>query len=159
MLTKIGGALALTAAMAIPAVAGTKIDDPELFLRNAYAKWAAEQRYEVGEDIYTARLAALVALDRKEANGEVPRADDFDFWCNCQDGKLTNVAVKSWKVDNAAPAREVVEAKFRLDGKRQDILFYFEKTNAGWKLDDVQSLGADAWTLSVICKYGFPQGR
>jgi len=151
--------LALIALTAFPAAAATRIDDPVAFLRTAYAKWTAGERYEVGEDIYTERLAALVALDRKEANGEVPRADDFDFWCNCQDGDIKNVTVKGWSVYGAVPDRQVVEAKFLLEGKRQDILFYFEKTNAGWKLDDVQSLGADAWTLSVICKYGWANGK
>lgn len=146
--------LALTSLLAVPAAAGTKIDDPELFLRNAYAKWAAEQRYEVGEDIYTARLAALVALDRKEAGGEVPRADDFDFWCNCQDGTIKNPKIKSWTVDKA-PDRKVAEVKFSLEGRAEDILFYFEKTKDGWKLDDVQSAGSDGWTLSLILKYGF----
>jgi hypothetical protein len=151
------GALALIAVTLGPTTAAT-IDDPEAFLRNAYAKWAAGQRYEVGEDIYTTRLAALVALDRKEANGEVPRADDFDFWCNCQDGEIKNPHITGITVDKA-PERRIVTVKFAIDDRKETILFYFENTKDGWKLDDVQDLGADGWTLSLLCKYGSTYGR
>jgi hypothetical protein len=158
MTVKLFGALALIAAFAIPANAGTKIDDPVAFLRNAYAKWAASQPYGVGEDIYTVRLAALVALDRREANGEVPRADDFDFWCNCQDGEIKNPRVSGLAVDKA-PERHVVTAKFDIDNRKETILFYFERVRDEWKLDDVQDLGPEGWTLSLLCKYGWPDGR
>jgi hypothetical protein len=141
-------------ALTISAGAGTKIDDPESFVRNAYTKWAANQRYEVHEeDIYTARLAALVALDRKEANGEVPRGDDFDFWCNCQEGPIKNPRISAQNVDNSA-GRRIVIAKFEIDDRKETIRLYFEKTEDGWKLDDVEALGADGWTLSLLLKYG-----
>jgi hypothetical protein len=108
--------------------------------------------------VLTPRLKDLRALDEKEAHGEVGRDNDFSFWCNCQDGEIKSVTVKSWAVENA-PGRKVVEAKFLLDGKKQDLLFYFERTTAGWKIDDVQSRGAEAWTRSVIYKYGAADGR
>jgi hypothetical protein len=149
-------ALALTALMACPALAGTKIDDPVAFVKGVYAHWNASQ--PAPEGVFSPRLAALQELDEKEAHGEVGRGNDFSFWCNCQDGEIKSVTVKGWAVENA-PDRKVVEAKFLLDGKKQDLLFYFEKTKASWKIDDVQSRGADAWTLSVIYKYGSADGR
>jgi hypothetical protein len=148
--------VALTASLIVPASAGTKIDDPIAFVKSVYAHWNASQPEPKG--VFTARLEALAALDEKEAHGEVGRGNDFSFWCNCQDGDVKNVTVKGWTVANA-PDRKVVEAKFLLDAKKQRLLFYFEKTKAGWKIDDVQSLATDPWTLSVIYKYGWPDGR
>lgn len=140
----------------IPASAGTKIDDPVAFVKGVYAHWNASQPEPRG--VFSARLDALAALDDKEAGGEVGRGNDFSFWCNCQDGDIKNVTVKGWTVVNA-PGRQVVEVKFLLDDRKEDLLFYFEKTAAGWKIDDVQSLASDPWTLSIIYKYGWPDGR
>jgi hypothetical protein len=148
--------LALAAPFAVPATAATTIDDPVAFVKSVYAKWNASQPEPTG--VFTARLEALAALDEKEAHGEVGRGNDFSFWCNCQDGDLKAATVKGWTVANA-PNRKVVEAKFLLDGKKEDLLFYFERTKAGWKIDDVQSTATDPWTLSVIYKYGRPEGR
>ena len=140
-----------------PASAGTKIDDPLAFVKGVYAHWNASQPEPEG--VFTPRLAALQALDEKEAGSEVGRGNDFSFWCNCQDGDLKNVAVTSWDVAGAKTPRKVVEVKFLLDDKKEVLEFYFEKTGAGWKIDDVQSLASDLWTLSIIYKYGWPDGR
>lgn len=150
-------ALALLALTTLTAQAGTRIDDPVAFVRGVYDHWHDSQR--IPEDIYTGRLAALIALDTREAHGEVGRANDFSFWCDCQDGELAHPTVTGWPVENAAPPRYVVEAKFDRGEEKKDILFYFEKTGAGWKLDEVQSQGPKGWTLSVLCKYGWPGGR
>lgn len=146
--------LALAALLLIlsPANAATRIDDPLAFVRGIYAHWNMSQP----DDIYTPRLKALMDLDEKEAHGEVGRANDFSFWCDCQDGDVKKVAVKSWDISDAAPPRKIVEAKFKLEDEDRDIVFYFEKTKVGWKLDDVQRKGPQGWTLSLLCKYGFP---
>jgi hypothetical protein len=157
MIRKLCGALALAMALTIPASAGAKIDDPVAFVRGVYARWNASQPKP--KSVFTARLDALAALDDKESHGEVGRGNDFSFWCNCQDGNVKNVTVKGWDVANAASPRKVVDAKFQIEGKKEHLLFYFEKTGAGWKIDDVQSLATDPWTLSVIYKYGWPDGR
>ena len=140
----------------ISASADTKIDEPVAFVKGVYAHWTASQPEP--KSVFTARLSALQELDEKEAHGEVGRGNDFSFWCNCQDGTLKNVSVKGWNVANAS-GRKAVEARFVLDGKKQDLLFYFESTKAGWKIDDVQSRGADGWTLSIVYKYGWPDER
>lgn len=149
-------AVALAVLAMVPATAGTRIDNPVIFVTGVYARWNAS--HPEPSDVFTERLRALQALDEKEAHGEVGRGNDFSFWCNCQDGDLKNAVVKGWPVENAR-SRQVVRVKFLLDGKQQDQLFYFEKTTAGWKIDDVQSLGPDGWTLSVIYKYGWAWGH
>lgn len=143
--------------LACAQAAAAPIGDPVAFVKSVYAKWNASQPEP--KDVFTARLDALAALDDKEAHGEVGRGNDFSFWCNCQDGEIKNISVKGWDVPNAAPGRKVVEARFLLEDKSERLLFYFEKSKAGWKIDDVQSLAADPWTLSVVYKYGWPDGR
>jgi hypothetical protein len=148
--------LGILAALSAPATAATTIADPVKFVTGLYAKMAAAtpaSSYVAPEDIYTPRLAALFALDTKEAGGEVGRMD-FDFWSNAQDWQLGAVKVSGVPVEGAKD-REVVIARFKNFGKPQEIHFYFEKTAAGWKLDDARSLMGEQWTLSLILKYGW----
>ena len=133
------------------ASAATKIDDPVKFVTAVYK--ADVGRHPEPDDIYTPRLAALFALDRKEANGEVGRWD-MDFWMNGQDGTISDVHVTKQDVDSAT-GRLVVIAKFKNEKKPNEIHFYFEKTAQGWKLDDVRSLLGDPWVLSIQLKYGW----
>jgi len=150
MRLKIFVLLSIAALLCTPAMAGTRIDDPAKFVASIYAT-TVDKKPEP-EDIYTPRLAALFALDRKEAGGEVGRMD-FDFWSNAQDSQLSDVKVRAVPLENAN--REVVIATFRNLGKKQEIHFYFEKTTEGWKLDDARSLAGESWTLSLILKYGW----
>lgn len=133
----------------LSAHAATTIADPVTFVRGVYAHWNGN----VPDDVYSARLKALIALDNKEAHGEVGRGNDFNVWCNCQDGTLKNPNITSQDVENAK-GRKIVMANFFLDGRKEEIHFYFEKGKDGWKIDDVRALGADAWTYSVLLKYG-----
>jgi hypothetical protein len=136
------------------ALAATKVDDPEKFVRDVYAHIAKQGgKYQEPDDIYTQHLSDVLALDSKEAGGEVGRLD-FDFWTNSQDSELKDIKVSSKAVDNA-PNRRVVMAKFKNIDRIEQIHFYFEKTKAGWKLDDMRSVGKEAWTLSLIAKYGW----
>jgi hypothetical protein len=141
-------------ALAPAANAATKIDDPEKFVRDVYEHFAkGSKNYTEPDDIYTPRLSALLALDSKEAGGEVGRLD-FDFFTNSQDWEISAVHVSSQPVENA-PSRRIVRATFKNLGTAEDIRFYFEKTKDGWKLDDARSAGKEAWTLSLIAKYGW----
>lgn len=148
-------ALAALAALALgaPAFAATTINDPVAFVRGVYQKLATQRAYNEPEDIYTPRLAALMALEKKEAGDEVGRLD-FDFWVNAQDWTLKDVKVSGKPVEGAKD-REIVTAAFRNDGRPERIVFYFEKTRAGWQLDDAESI--NEWTLSLILKYGWTQ--
>ena len=149
---KLAVALVFAAFLGLPAQAGTKIDDPVAFVKGVYASWSTQKAEPDG--VFTARLDALRALDEKEAHGEVGRGNDFSFWCNCQDGEIKKPVVKGRDVENAK-GRKVVDVKFELDGKKQDIVFYFEQTKDGWKIDDVRLNAKGGWTLSLIYKYGW----
>jgi len=133
------------------AQAATRIDDPVKFVTTVYKNDVS--KHPEPEDIYTPRLAALFALDSKEANGEVGRWD-MDFWMNGQDGDISDVHISKADVDNAT-GRMIVIAKFKNEKKPNEIHFYFEKTSQGWKLDDVRSLLGDPWVLSIQLKYGW----
>lgn len=145
-------ALALAAITLLPAQAATTIDDPVTFVRKVYDHWNTNAN--APDDVYSARLKALITLDNREAHGEVGRGNDFNVWCNCQDGTLRNPNVTSQDVENAK-GRKIVIAKFLLEGSKQEIHFYFETSKGSWKIDDVRSLGPDAWTYSLLLKYGF----
>lgn len=120
--------LLMLATTALPAEAATVIADPLAFVKGVYTHWNGEQR--VPDDIYTARLSALIALDNREAHGEVGRGNDFNVWCNCQDGELKNPRITARGVENAK-GRKVVTAKFDLDDRKEEIIFYFEHTKMG----------------------------
>jgi hypothetical protein len=136
---------------ASPAGAATRIDDPEKFVKATYATLVGKKPEP--DDIYTARLDALFKLDAKEAHGEVGRFD-FDFWMNGQDGTISGVTVSRLPVENTT-ARQIVVAKFKNEKTPNEIHFYFEKTAAGWKLDDARSVLNEPWVLSLILKYGW----
>jgi hypothetical protein len=144
-------AVVIAAVLALPANAATKIDDPVKFVKAIYTTTVGKKPEP--DDIYTPRLDALFKLDTKEAGGEVGRID-FSFWMNAQDGTISGVTVSKVAVENA-PNRTVVVAKFKNEKTPTEIHFYFEKTPAGWKLDDARSVLGEGWTLSLILKYGW----
>ncbi|MBS0469597.1 MAG: DUF3828 domain-containing protein [Proteobacteria bacterium] len=144
-------AFVLAMLSALPATAGTVISDPVAFVKTVYADSVGTKPEP--DDIYTPRLDALFQLEQKEAGGEVGRID-FDFWINGQDSDIKNVKVGKIDVEGAAD-RMIVVASFLNFGKPEEIHFYFEKTKAGWKLDDVRSAMGEQWTLSLILKYGW----
>ncbi len=133
----------------------TTISDPVKFVRGMYGAMAAETAtpFHPPEDIYTPRLAALFALERKESGGEVGRID-FNFWSNSQDWVLKAVRITGVPVEGAKD-RVVVIAKFRNTGAPQEIHYYFEKQKGRWLLDDARSVQGETWTLSLILKYGW----
>jgi hypothetical protein len=148
--------LAFAAGLSAPAQAATQISDPVKFVSGLYSAMASAtsaKPYVAPDDIYTLRLAALFALESKEAGGEVGRMD-FDFWSNAQDWTLSAVKVTGVSVEGTKD-REVVIATFKNFGKPQEIHFYFEKSKTGWLLDDARSLVGETWTLSLILKYGW----
>jgi len=158
---RIVNAVFLSAVLVLPVsahAAATKISDPAKFVADVYAHLEKVKDYAAPTDIYSPRLAALFALDSKEAGGEVGRID-FDPWTNAQDFQITDVSVKAQPVENTKD-REIVTAKFKNIGKPETILFYFEKAKSGWQLDDMQAPGGDQpWTLSLILKYGWADGK
>jgi len=147
--------LVFAAALPLLAQAATKIDDPQKFVTQLYATTVTKSVEP--EDIYTPHLDALFKLAAKEAGGEVGRID-FDFWSNSQDGDVSDVVVTKQDVEGAKN-RQTIVVKFKNSGRQNEIHFYFEKTAAGWKLDDARSLTGEAWTLSLILKYGWDSAK
>ena len=136
--------------------AATRIDDPVSFVGHVYENLRKNHGYTTPADIYSPRLAALFAADRKETGTAPPIFGrlDFDFWLDAQDtddGMPGTVKVTGIDVPNA-PDRKVVDVTFTNFDPKENR-FYFEKTPAGWKLDDVSS-PSQGWTLSLILKYG-----
>ena len=152
--------LALLWIGAAPAGAATVITTPSTFVRAVYERLDKGGDYIPPEDIYSPRLKALWADEVRDAKGEVGRID-FSFWINGQDGVPKAVQIKTHAVFGHTD-RQIVEVTFRNSDKpkAQDLRFYFERLAGAWKLDDVISVGAgeadDAWTLSTILKYGWP---
>lgn len=137
-----------------PACAATVITDPAVFVRQVYARLAKGGDYSPPDDIYSARLQALWDDEAHDAGGEVGRVD-FLFWINGQDGRPSQVRVGVRSVEGRAD-RRIVAVTFRNGSKRQRLQFYFERLRDAWRLDDVVSLAPDdAWTLSLILKYGW----
>jgi len=149
-------ALALFAASAALRAQSATIRDPVAFVTDVYKHYVAAQHggdYNPPENIYTSRLASLIAADRKKHKGEVGCLD-FDFWVDGQDYELKNVQVSG----QDAPGRvdqKLVIAKFVNLGTAEEIHFEFRKIGGRWLIDDVESVKAkDSWTLSKVlqCK-------
>ena len=154
----LGLVMSLALGVAAPVGAATRIESPADFVGAVYARLAKGGDYAPPEDIYSSRLKALWADERRDARGEVGRID-FDFWINAQDGQPKDVQIRTLTVEGNRD-RRIVVAKFALDDRpeRQELRFYFERTAGVWKLDEVISTGgggSDAWTLSTILKYGW----
>lgn len=139
--------------LAAPALA-QPIADPVAYVKKTYQLLAADKYHPDDPSTFTPRLKALFDLEKKDAGGEVGRLD-FDYWINGQDGKVSNVSVKGVPVEGAKD-REVVIATFHNIDRQDEIHFYFEKIAGHWLLDDVRAVkGGEAWTLSLILKYGW----
>ncbi len=141
------------AAVCLIARAETKIDDPEAFVRQVYARYEAAEKahrdYSPSDDIYTRRLKGLMDEDKRRAKGEVG-CIEFDFWINGQDSQLKNVTVTSRAVPGKDD-RRIVTATFT-NFRPQQNEFEFQRVDGKWLIDEVQSLRGDKWVLSKILK-------
>ena len=153
MKTGLLSVIALAASICAPAFGATKIDDPVKFVRGVYEKPGTQQRLHTTGGHLQRRLAALFALEKRDAGDEVGTLD-FVFRVNGQDWELSDVKVTgtplSWAKD-----REVVVAKFKNMDHNEEIHFYFEKTKTGWRLDDARSVADQTVDVSLILKYAY----
>lgn len=138
-----------------PAVARAQAltDAPSVYVASVYDRLSRDQTYDDPDALYTPRLLALWQGMRKDAGGEVGRIDFFP-WTNSQDWTLSDLSLTSEVVDGR-PDRMIVTTRFKNGGEPQVIRTYWEQSGGRWRLDDMQSLGKDVWTLSVILKYGW----
>ncbi len=131
--------------------AGTRIDDPKIFVSDVYRQLSASRPghdYTPPDDIYSARLAKLFRDDRRKAKGEVGCLEIL-FWVNGQDYEISDLAVTS---ANQGPDRKTVTAKFMNIDRREEIQFDFLRNGRRWLLDEVHSTSTTPWTLSEILK-------
>ncbi|MBI5941899.1 MAG: DUF3828 domain-containing protein [Caulobacterales bacterium] len=140
----------------LPAAAQSLGDAPPVYVAGVYDRLANGGDYDPPDALYTPRLLALWKDMEKDSGGEVGRIDFF-YWTSSQDWDLKDVSIGSTFVDGHED-RMIVTATFRNGGEPRRIRFYFEKTGGRWRLDDVVSEVGDAWTLSVLLKYGWPGG-
>jgi Protein of unknown function (DUF3828) len=140
--------LALCALLFSGVLDATEIADPAKFVTDVYSRYVTKKNYEPPTDIYTPRLKALFAEDKRRAGGEVG-CYEFDFWTNAQDWKLRDVHVTSQDVPGH-PDQKLVIATFQNLGQPEEIHFDFQKVGSKWLLDDVHSLKKETWTLSKL---------
>jgi len=148
---------ALLAVAPLTAGAQSLDDEPEVYVASVYDRLSKDQDFDAPDALYTPRLLALWKDMQKDAGGEVGRVDFF-YWTNSQDWKLSGFSFAGQPVDQN-PDRRIVTARFRNIDRDEVIAFYWEKSGGRWRLDDVQSQGKDAWTLSVLLKYGWAAGE
>lgn len=135
------------------------IADPAAFVTEVYGHLSKSDPYMPPEDIYSPRLQALWdAMAHDYASGDEVGPIDFEFWTNAQDWQLKDVKIATLPVEKHTD-RQVVTAKFKNIDRPEEIHFYFEKAGTGWLLDDARSVGKEAWTLSLILKYGWDDGK
>jgi hypothetical protein len=145
---------AFALAFAGHASAATRIADPATFVGEVYARLAKGGDYVPPDDIYSAHLAGLWALEARESPKDEVGRIDFLFWINGQDGAPSNVRIKTFPVEGRTDRR--IETVTFVNDKPQTLQFYFERVGTNWKLDDVVcTTPGEAWTLSVILKYGW----
>lgn len=128
------------------------VKDPVAATKAHYAQ--IEKDNFDGELPFSARLKALEALDAKETPKDEVGRIDGDIYVNAQDMKVTNVVVTSRNVENA-PNRKIVVVRFKNYDEQEEMHLFWEKTKAGWVVDDIRALGDDGWTLSLMLKYGW----
>ena len=154
MQVRILAAVAAVMLLCVPASAGTKIGDPTTFVRSLYAKLLTDRNYKTPEDIYTTRLAALFALEKRETESSPSRMQN-NIWTDSADDWGIKTAKVKGEVVEGSKDRMVVTAELKSKDRKEVLQFYFEKSKDGWKLDDARSLGQNTWTLSLMLKYGW----
>jgi hypothetical protein len=130
-----------------------KVSDPEKAMRQVYA--ALEKDGKAIELPLSAQLDGLFKLDQRESTPDEVGRIDFDYFVNGQDSKITEPVVTSRTVENA-PDRRIVVVRFKNFDEEMENHYFWEKTKAGWVLDDVRFLdGQEGYTLSLVLKYGW----
>ena len=120
----------------------------------AAAAPASETGYSATPE-FSPRLRALFVDDETYAHGQVGRLD-FNPFSGANDDDIKGAKVTSEDVDGA-PGRKVVTAKFRNMSVDQTIIFFWERIDGLWYIDDIAGRTAgepSGWTLSLILKYG-----
>jgi hypothetical protein len=130
---------------------GDADSDPEALITAIYQTYTDIAPGEDGtpevEDVYSARLQALLDKDAKETpEGEVGRID-WDVFVDGQDWQLTELKIVP--VSKEATQAEM-RATFKNFGEPRDLLYSLVLEDGHWRIDDIQETLKPRWTMSKI---------
>ena len=140
-------ALALWAATAAGAPAAPVFDEPKGLIEYAYAPYKTDNFPDDPSELYSPTLKQLWDdMATRSEEGDVPIID-FDPLINAQDYELTDFVIADPAV-NGDDAE--VAVSFSNFGEPQELHFYLVRRAEGWKIDDIESVGASPWRLSEL---------
>lgn len=137
----------LWAALAAGAFAAPVFDDPKGLIEYAYAPYENGTFPDDPTELYSPTLRQLWAdmAARSEAADEP--IIDFDPLLNAQDFELSDLIIADPVVKG--DSAEVV-VSFSNFGEPQELHFYLVRRAEGWKIDDIEAMGANSWRLSEL---------
>lgn len=146
---------ALILALVAPAYAAPA-NDPAAIIKSLYANILASEKantnYEPPNSVFTPRIQKLIKDDETDAKGEVGRLDT-NIWVNAQDTVAIDKLIVTAKPDDFRKDRQTVTAKIINKDNPETTVFYFEKVDGKWLIDDVRWTGKNGWVLSLILKW------
>jgi hypothetical protein len=141
--------LLLLTLLVVPAAQAAPVfDDPQELLEYAYKSYreggVPEEPFELYSSTFLERWAIMMA---RTPDGEVG-AVDFDPMINGQDYDLGTITIGKPRLYGG---RAFVTVSFENFGRPEEIRFTLVKGDAGWKIDDIESLAPGSeWRLSEI---------
>ena len=127
-------------------------DDPAAIVKNIYTHIKSSDSYNPPNSVFTPRIQKLIKDDETDAKGEVGRLDT-NIWVNAQDTVAIDKLIVTAKPDDFRKDRQTVTAKIVNKDSPETAVFYFEKQNGKWLIDDVRWTGKNGWVLSLILKW------
>lgn len=127
-------------------------NDPAAIVKDIYAHIKASESYDPPNSVFTPRIQKLIKDDQTDAKGEVGRLDT-SIWVNAQDTVAIDKLIVTAKLDDFRKDRQTVTAKIVNKDYPETAVFYFEKQNGKWLIDDVRWTGKNGWVLSLILKW------
>jgi hypothetical protein len=141
-------AAGLLAAMLSAAQAAPNFEDPRGLIEYAYAPYTSSSTdFPDPTELYSPTLKQLwddMAAKSEEADMPII---DFDPLINAQDYEITDLIIADPALDGD---NATVAVSFSNFGEPQELHFELVKRVDGWKIDDIESVGAYAWRLSEL---------
>lgn len=142
--------IAVAAFLSTTAVAAP--NDPASIIKDIYTHIKASDRYDPPDSVFTPRIQKLIKDDETDAKGEVGRLD-INIWVNAQDTVAIDKLIVTAKTDDFRKDRQTVIAQIVNKDYPETAVFYFEKQNGKWLIDDVRWTGKNGWVLSLTLKW------
>ena len=158
-----------SASLGLAAKPDSKGPDPDVMLKELYAKHAAEKgpffdrkNRKVAEQYFTKELAALIVKDAVKSDGEIG-AYEFDPMYGSQDPQVKNFkigpvqwgGIKKRDDDEGDDGFALVAVTFKDGGKQQEMRFGFElQTDKTWRISEIHY--PDGNSLLQILREAYP---